>query len=59
MWGAEENISRKNFTRKSKHLPIKELHNLYFHPIIIKFIKSRTIKWAGHVARMGANIITI
>jgi hypothetical protein len=31
----------------------EELHNLYSSPSIIRIIKSRRIKWAGHVARMG------
>jgi hypothetical protein len=30
-----------------------ELHNLYSSPDIIRQIKSRRIRWAGHVARMG------
>jgi hypothetical protein len=30
-----------------------ELHNLYCSPRIIKMIKSRRMRWAGHVARMG------
>jgi hypothetical protein len=30
-----------------------ELHNLYSSPDIIKQIKSRRMRWAGHVARMG------
>jgi hypothetical protein len=30
-----------------------ELHNLYPSPSIIRMIKSRRIRWAGHVARMG------
>jgi hypothetical protein len=29
------------------------LHNLYSSPNIIKEIKSRRMRWAGHVARMG------
>jgi hypothetical protein len=28
----------------------EELHNLYSSPSIIRIIKSRRIKWAGHVA---------
>jgi hypothetical protein len=28
------------------------LHNLYCSPSIIKIIKSRRMRWAGHVARM-------
>jgi hypothetical protein len=33
----------------------EELHNLYCSPSIIRIIKSRRIRWAGHVARMGEN----
>ena len=37
---------------------IEELHNaelndLYSSPNIVRVIKSRTMRWAGHVARMG------
>jgi hypothetical protein len=31
----------------------EELHNLHCLPSIIRIIKSRRMKWAGHVARMG------
>jgi hypothetical protein len=31
----------------------EELHNLYFSPNIIRMIKSRRMRWAGHVARIG------
>jgi hypothetical protein len=31
----------------------RELHNLYLSADIIRQIKSRRMKWAGHVARMG------
>jgi hypothetical protein len=31
----------------------EELHNLYSSPSIIRIIKSRSMRWAGHVARMG------
>jgi hypothetical protein len=30
----------------------EELHNLYSSPSIIRNIKSRRMRWAGHVARM-------
>jgi hypothetical protein len=30
-----------------------ELHNLYSSPNIVKVIKSRRMRWAGHVERMG------
>jgi hypothetical protein len=29
-----------------------ELHNLYCSPSIIRMMKSRRVRWAGHVARM-------
>jgi hypothetical protein len=31
----------------------EELHNLYSSPSIITITKSRRMRWAGHVARMG------
>jgi hypothetical protein len=31
----------------------EELHNLYSSPDIIRHIKSRRMRWAGHVAHMG------
>jgi hypothetical protein len=30
-----------------------ELHILYSSPIIVRVIKSRRMRWAGHVARIG------
>jgi hypothetical protein len=30
-----------------------ELHNLYSSPNIVRVIKSRRLRWAGHVAGMG------
>jgi hypothetical protein len=30
-----------------------ELHNLYSSPDIIRQFKSRRMRWAGHVTRMG------
>jgi hypothetical protein len=30
-----------------------ELHNLYSSPNIVRMIKSRRMRWAEHVARMG------
>jgi hypothetical protein len=30
----------------------KELHELYSSPSIIRIIKSRRMRWAGHVAQM-------
>jgi hypothetical protein len=31
----------------------EELHNLHSSPSIIRMIKSRRMRWAGHVTRMG------
>jgi hypothetical protein len=31
----------------------EELHNLYSSPSTIRIIKSRRMRWAGHVARTG------
>jgi hypothetical protein len=31
----------------------EELHNLYYSPSITTMTKSRRIRWAEHVARMG------
>jgi hypothetical protein len=33
-----------------------ELHNLYSSPDIVRMIKSRRMRWAEHVARMGEGI---
>jgi hypothetical protein len=30
-----------------------ELHNLYSSPDVIRQLKSRGMRWAGHLARMG------
>jgi hypothetical protein len=34
----------------------EELHNLYFSPSTITMIKSRRLRLAGHVGRMGEKI---
>jgi hypothetical protein len=36
-----------------RKLHCRELHNVYSSPDIIRQIKSRRMRWAGHVARMG------
>jgi hypothetical protein len=40
-------------TGKWRKLDSRELHDLYSSPNIIRQIKSRRMRWAGHVARMG------
>ena len=40
-------------TRKSRKLHNEELNDLYCSPNIVRVIKSRRMRWTGHVARMG------
>jgi hypothetical protein len=51
----------EHLTGSWRKLHNKELHNLYSSPSIIRMIKSRRMRWAWHVARMGEkrNILTI
>jgi hypothetical protein len=56
----ENRVLRKIFGPKRddviggwRKLHNEELHNLYCSPSIIRFIKSRRIRWVVHVARMG------
>jgi hypothetical protein len=56
----ENKVLRKIFgakwnevTGERRKLHSGELHNLYSSPDIIRQIKSRLMRWAGHVARMG------
>jgi hypothetical protein len=44
---------RDEVTGEWRRLHNKELYALYCSPIIIRVIKSRRLRWAGHVARMG------
>jgi hypothetical protein len=44
---------RDEVTGEWRKLHNEELHNLYSFPDIISQIKSRRMRWAGHVARMG------
>jgi hypothetical protein len=43
---------RDEVTGEWRKLHGEELHNLYSTQDIIKQIKSRRMRWAGHVARM-------
>jgi hypothetical protein len=56
----ENRVLRRMFGRKRnevtgewRKLHSGELHNSYLSPDIIRQIKSRRMRWAGHVARMG------
>jgi hypothetical protein len=44
---------RDEVTGVWRKLRNEELHNLYSSPNIIRMIKSRSMKWAGHVVRKG------
>jgi hypothetical protein len=44
------------FSILNNKLHNEELHNLYSSPSIIKMIKSRSMRWAGHAARMMAKM---
>jgi hypothetical protein len=46
-------IDRDEVTGEWRRLHNKELYALYSSPNIIRVMKSRTLRWAGHVARMG------
>jgi hypothetical protein len=53
--------TRDEVTGEWRKLLSRELHNLYLSPDIIRQIKSRRMRWAGHVARMrgGRNVYRV
>jgi hypothetical protein len=44
---------RDKVTGGWRKLHNEELHGLYSSPSIIRIIKSRRMRWVGHIARMG------
>ena len=44
---------RDKVTREWRRLHNEELYALYSSPYIIRMIRSKILRWAGHVARMG------
>jgi hypothetical protein len=60
LWVFENRVLRRIFgpkrdevTGEWRKLHNEELRDLYFSPSIIRIIKSRWMRWAGHVVRMG------
>ncbi|KAJ4431596.1 hypothetical protein ANN_20195 [Periplaneta americana] len=50
---------RDEVTGEWRKLHNTELHALYSSPDIIRNIKSRRLRWAGHVARMGESSVLV
>jgi hypothetical protein len=46
-------VKRDEVTGEWRKLHNEELHDLYSSPSIIRIIKARRMRWAGHVARRG------
>jgi len=44
---------RDEVTRERRKLHNEELNDLYCSPNIVRVIKSRRMRWAGHVTRRG------
>jgi hypothetical protein len=47
---------RDEVTGKWRRLHNKELNALHSSPNVIRVIKSRRMRWAGHVAHMGVKV---
>ena len=46
-------LKRNKVTGEWRKLHNEELNDIYCSPNIVRVIKSRRMKWVGHVARMG------
>jgi len=44
---------REEVVRDWRKLHEEELHNLYTSPDMIRVMKSKSVRWVGHVTRMG------
>jgi hypothetical protein len=49
----ENRVLRRIFGPKRDGVTGEELNDLYSSPNIIRLIKSKRMRWAGHVTRMG------
>jgi hypothetical protein len=47
-------MKRDEVTGEWRKLHNEELHDSYSSPSIIRIMKARRMRWAGHVERMGA-----
>jgi hypothetical protein len=45
--------SKTGSDRRVENTAYEELHGLYSSPSIIRVIKARRMRWAGHVTHMG------
>jgi hypothetical protein len=46
-------LRRDEVTGEWRKLHNKELRDLYSSPSLIRIMRSRSMRWAGHIARMG------
>ena len=53
MLGGVFGPKRDEVTGEWRKLHNEELSDLYYLPNIVRVVKSRRMRWAGHVARMG------
>ena len=48
---------RDEVTREWRTLHNEELNYLYCSPNVVRMVKSRRMRWAGHIAHMGERSI--
>ena len=48
---------REEVTGELRKLHNEELRDLYSLPNIVRVVKSRKLRWAGHVVRMGRGVV--
>ena len=53
VWRKIYGPKRDEMTGEWRRLHNEELHRLYDSPDVERIMKSRRLRWAGHVARMG------